>query len=197
VTSGPLNSRLSLFTSDGNYDFDLTAFASTAASALPSTAPTVNVVEYYNADLDHYFITWIASEMAKLDAGGTPTRWTRTGRSFKAYGAAQSSTSQVCRFYIPPADGNSHFFGRSPAECAATQQAHAEFVLEDPSYMHIVMPAAGTCPSGTQPVFRLFNNRADANHRYTIDPAVRDAMIAKGWVAEGDGPDHVVMCVPQ
>jgi hypothetical protein len=35
------------------------------------------------------------------------------------------------------------------------------------------------------------------NHRYTIDRALRDAMVAKGWVAEGDGPDAVAMCVPQ
>ncbi len=32
-------------------------------------APTVEVVEYYNASLDHYFITWIAAEIANLDAG--------------------------------------------------------------------------------------------------------------------------------
>jgi hypothetical protein len=196
AASGQLNSKLTLYTNDGAYDFDLSAFASTSANALASTQ-TVDVVEYYNADLDHYFITWIAAEMANLDAGATPTKWTRTGRSFKAYGVAQSSTSQVCRFYIPPADGNSHFFGRSPSECAASQQAHPDFVLEDPSYMHIVMPAAGTCPSGLQPVFRLFDNRADTNHRYTTDAAVRDAMVAKGWIAEGDGPDHVVMCVPR
>ena len=63
--------------------------------------------------------------------------------------------------------------------------------------MHVMLPAAGNCPSSTQAVFRMFNNRPDANHRYTIDPAVRDAMVAKGWIAEGDGPDRVVMCVPQ
>ena len=26
--------------------------------------------------------------------------------------------------------------------------------------------------------------------------ALRDAMVAKGWLAEGDGPDLVVMCAP-
>ncbi len=59
------------------------------------------------------------------------------------------------------------------------------------------LPTAGVCPAGTQPVYRLFNNRPDANHRYTTDRALRDAMVAKGWVAEGDGPDAVAMCVPQ
>ena len=36
--------------------------------------------------------------------------------------------------------------------------------------------------------------RADTNHRYTTDRAVRARMVAKGWVAEGDGADLVVMC---
>jgi len=26
---------------------------------------------------------------------------------------------------------------------------------------------------------------------------VRDQMVAKGWLAEGDGPNMVVMCAPQ
>ena len=58
----------------------------------------------------------------------------------------------------------------------------------------VALPAAGNCPSGMQPIYRVFNNRADANHRYTIDRAVRDDMVAKGWIAEGDGNDRVVMC---
>lgn len=192
---GAASSRLVLFTNDGDYEFALSAYGVTAASSV-NAAPTVDVVEYYNASLDHYFITWIAAEMANLDAGLTPTRWTRTGRTFRAFAAPQALTSQVCRFYIPPSLGNSHFFGRSASECAASQQAHPGLVLEDPDYMHIVLPTAGSCPSGTQPVYRLFNNRADANHRYTVDRAVRDEMVAKGWVAEGDGADRVAMCAP-
>ena len=62
--------------------------------------------------------------------------------------------------------------------------------------MHMVLPQGGTCPAGLQPIYRVFSNRADANHRYMTDPAVRDSMAAKGWVPEGDGPDLVVMCAP-
>jgi len=69
-------------------------------------------------------------------------------------------------------------------------------VLEDPAFMFMILPAAGVCPMGTTPVYRVFSNRADANHRYMTDPAVRDAMVAIGWLAEGDGPDRVVMCAP-
>ena len=198
---GALASSIQLFTNDGLYELPLTATGD--ASAIPPPPPpplasvqTVDVVEFYNASLDHYFITWIAAEIDNLDAGRTPSRWTRTGYTFKAYTTAQSGTSQVCRFYIPPADGNSHFFGRNPAECAAAQQAHPEFVLEDPSYMQLYVPSGGACPAGSTPIYRLYDNRADVNHRYITDRVVRDQMIAKGWIAEGDGPDRVVMCSP-
>jgi hypothetical protein len=46
-------------------------------------------------------------------------------------------------------------------------------------------------------VYRVFNNRRDANHRYMTDRNMRDLMMANGWLAEGDGPDLVVMCAPQ
>jgi hypothetical protein len=197
--AGPVASTIQLFTNDGMYELPLTATGDDSAAAPPPQASvqTVDVVEFYNATLDHYFITWIDAEIANLDAGLTPSRWTRTGYSFKAYVTAQPGTSNICRFYIPPADGNSHFFGRSPAECSAAQQEHPEFVLEDANYMQLYVPTAGACPSGATPIYRLFNDRADVNHRYTSDRGVRDAMIAKGWIAEGDGPDRVVMCAPQ
>ncbi|MDH4181209.1 MAG: hypothetical protein OEV46_04305 [Betaproteobacteria bacterium] len=63
--------------------------------------------------------------------------------------------------------------------------------------MHLALPSLGACPAGTLPVYRLFSNRADANHRYTIDRSVRDAMVARGWVAEGEGADVVAMCAPR
>jgi hypothetical protein len=157
----------------------------------------VDVVEYYNASLDHYFITWIAAEQANLDAGKTPTKWLRTGYSFHAYAAPQTGTSPVCRYYLPPAFGDSHFFGRGTAECEATGTAHPAFVLEDPQFMQMILPTAGACPAGTTPIYRVFSNRPDANHRYMTDRAVRDDMVGKGWLAEGDGPDLVVMCAPQ
>jgi len=50
--------------------------------------------------------------------------------------------------------------------------------------------------TSTAPVYRLWNRRADTNHRYTIDPAIRAAMLAQGWIAEGYGPNAVAMCAP-
>ena len=104
----------------------------------------------------------------------------------------------MCRFYIPPALGDSHFFGRGTAECDATGQKNPSFVLEDPAFMQMFLPVAGVCPANTTEVYRVFSNRADANHRYMTDKRCdAKTMVDKGWLAEGDGPDLVVMCAPQ
>ena len=102
----------------------------------------------------------------------------------------------MCRYYIPPGLGDSHFFGRGTVECNATGQNNPTFVLEDPAFMQMFLPRRASVPRARQPVYRVFSNRPDANHRYMTDRVVRDQMVAKGWLAEGDGPDLVVMCAP-
>jgi hypothetical protein len=172
---------------------------SAAAETLTvNTAPQepVVVVEFHNASLDHYFITWMVDEIAKLDAGTEIKGWVRTGHSFKTYASSQAGTSPVCRYYIPPGLGDSHFFGRGTDECVATGQKNPSFTLEDAAFMQMFLPLAGDCPADTTAVYRVFSNRADANHRYMTDRAIRDRMVAEGWLVEGDGPDAVVMCAP-
>lgn len=166
--------------------------ASLAVVEAPST-----VIEYFHAGLDHYFITWMPNEIAILDAGTRIKGWTRTGYSFKTSTTPQAGTSPVCRYYIPPGLGDSHFFGRGTVECDATGQKNPSFVLEDSAFMQMYLPNGGVCPAATTPIYRVFSNRPDANHRYMTDRAVRDQMVAQGWLAEGDGPDLVVMCAPQ
>ncbi len=155
-----------------------------------------DVVEFYNASLDHYFITYGTQEISDLDAG-VHKGWTRTTKGFKTYTTPQTGTSPVCRFYIPPAQGDSHFFGRGTAECDATAAKFPTFINEDPAFMQMFLPTAGVCPANTTEVYRVFSNRADANHRYMTDKVVRQMMVDKGWLAEGDGPNLVVMCAPQ
>jgi hypothetical protein len=53
---------------------------------------------------------------------------------------------------------------------------------------------SGACPSGTAPVYRLWNGRADSNHRYTTDLAIRSQMISRGYIPEGYGALGVAMC---
>jgi hypothetical protein len=171
--------------------------ASVPSGIAPLPPPSSTVVEYYNPSLDHYFITWVADEISKLDTGVVIKGWTRTGQTFKTYPTAQTGTSPVCRYYIPPGLGDSHFFGRGTIECNATGLNNPSFVLEDANFMQMFLPTAGTCPANTTEIYRVFSNRADANHRYMTDKSIRATMVAKGWLAEGDGPDLVVMCAPQ
>jgi uncharacterized protein YkwD len=165
--------------------------------AAPPAPPTATAIEYYNATLDHYFLTHLANEIAILDAGTTIRGWVRTGQSFKVYPSSVAGASPVCRFYIPPDKGDSHFYGRGTTECTNTGSANPTFVNEDPQFFYVVLPAAGTCGAGLIAVYRVFSNRLDANHRYMVVRALRDEMVGRWWLAEGDGPDLVVMCVPQ
>ena len=92
--------------------------------------------------------------------------------------------------------GDSHFFGRGTGECNETGANHPTFTLEAADFFRMLLPVVGKCPPNTMPVYRVFSNRADANHRYMTDTLIRTAMVAKGWLAEGDGADLIVMCAP-
>jgi Repeat of unknown function (DUF5648) len=169
------------------------------AALLPASAiaATVEVIEFYNASQDHYFISSLAPDITALDSGQFKG-WVRTGKVFDAYPLATAGASPVCRFYIPVVLGDSHFYSASPAECAQTQSKFPTFIEESPSVMYIDLPDAtsGACPAGDIPVYRVWDNRADSNHRYTTDRAIRAQMVAQGWLAEGYGPDQVIMCAP-
>jgi hypothetical protein len=159
-------------------------------------ARAVTAIEFYNATLDHYFISSLAPDIDALDSGRIPG-WIRTERSFSVYpsqAAGDASVTPVCRIIIPPPFGDSHFFGRSIQECADTLTKFPFMSQETTDAFFVTLPTAGACPAGTVPVYRMFSNRMDANHRYPIDSTVRDQMVGIGWIAEGDGPDQVVMC---
>jgi len=163
----------------------------------PVAATPVNVIEFYRAEVDRYFITSFPDEIAALDSGLLPG-WTRTGLAFKAFATSQPGYSPICRFYMPPPAG-SHFYSASPQECAAVQAAYPSFILESTAVMQLALPnpLSGTCPAGSAPIYRTWNQRADTNHRYTSSIAVRNQMVTqKNHVAEGYGPNAVTFCGP-
>jgi hypothetical protein len=177
-----------------------TVLSVTAAAAPTQTAP---VVEFYNQSLDHYFITQNAGEMSDLDHGVHPG-WVRTGQSFLAYltGMSDRRGRPTCRYYgLPSAGLDTHMQSASLVECDAVgfdPLTKDRWQLEAPNAFEMPLPdtTTGTCPSKTQAVYRLWNQRTDSNHRYTTNPAIEAAMIAKGYVPEGFGPDGVAMCAP-
>jgi len=169
--------------------------------------PDVSVLEYYNASLDHFFYSASAPDIDALD-NGSFIGWQRTGYSFRVQARTTTvagdplGVEPVCRFYIPLEVGYSHFFSASSDECEQLRQRFPAFVLETAAAFYVWQAfdaSASLCESpwdyaGLIPVYRLWNGRADTNHRYTTDKAVRDAMVARGYIAEGDGPDAIAFC---
>lgn len=163
----------------------------------PPPGTTAAAIEYYHAGFDHYFITAIQGEIDKLD-NGTFVGWARTGHSFNVYPNAATGLNGVCRFFSTSfAPKSSHFYTPDAAECT-TVKANPNWMFEAVVF-YIPPPALdGSCPSGTNPVYRVYNNGQGAapNHRYTTDLAVRATMLAQGWIPEGYGPIGVIMCTP-
>src|SRR5512144_1094821 len=59
----------------------LAMLAALGAHAYAAPANT-QAVEFYNTDLQHYFITADATESVGIDSGSAGPGWVRTGRSF-------------------------------------------------------------------------------------------------------------------
>ena len=170
--------------------FDHGILAYTIAREAP-----VDVVEFYNTVLDHYFITAAAEEADGIDRGAAGPGWSRTGYSFRAWIASAATLPNirpVCRFYGTPGVGpNSHFYTIDIGECA-TVQNDPGWKLEATAVFFAHSPANGGCANGRKAVYRAYNNRFaqnDSNHRYAVEPAPYDQALARGWSAEG-----VVMC---
>jgi YVTN family beta-propeller protein len=162
------------------------------------------VIEYHHAAFDHYFITPVAAEIALLDARGRPFEdWSRTGYSFKVYSpvVAVAGSVAICRFfndhYWPK---SSHFYAPQGFGCETTIAQFPDWQLEDDKLFNAMLPnaASGACPSGTIPVYRLYNDSMGEapNHRFVTSRIERQIMLVQGWVAEGAGIG-VGMCVPQ
>ncbi|MEO8134661.1 MAG: choice-of-anchor D domain-containing protein [Betaproteobacteria bacterium] len=171
------------------------------AGGLPESTPLPIVVEYYNPDLDNYFITADADEQRFVDSGAVG-RWLRTGNAFRSGGSVR-----VCRFYgnaAPnPSTGriygpNSHFYTISQSECdwlkAVFDERSTSWLFESLDFA--ASPNAGpACAAGLVPVYRAYNNGAvrgiDSNHRITTNRTSVEQVISRGWIDEG-----IVMCVP-
>ncbi|KAB2840761.1 MAG: hypothetical protein F9K47_12855 [Burkholderiales bacterium] len=160
----------------------------------PPPAPTpMPAWEFFNTQLNHYFITAGAGEAQAIDSGSAGGGWVRTGLTFDVYALGGNTGVPVCRFYGTPGRGpNSHFYTADADEC--------EQVKADPGWTYeglvfnTVRPSNGSCPSGLLPVYRAYNGRwaqNDSNHRYTANSTAYEQTVLSGWNAEG-----AVMCTP-
>ncbi|MES2935443.1 MAG: hypothetical protein V4805_18375 [Pseudomonadota bacterium] len=161
----------------------------------PSSAAGA-AVEFYNTDLQHYFLTADTAEMAGIAAGSAGAGWRKTGYTINA---GNLSGTPVCRFYGNPAlnaagirmGPNSHFYTHSNTEC--------EWVKNDPGWIYEGLAFSafgapdGACPLTQIPVMRAYNNdfaHNNSNHRYTTSREMYRSMLAAGWSGEG-----AVFCV--
>jgi hypothetical protein len=164
-----------------------------------------SATEYYNAALGHYFVSASEPDIDAIESGRIKN-WQATGYSMAVFTVPMPKyccsmygqvAVPVCRFYIPPAQGDSHFFSAIAQECTEVAAKFPSFVLESAAAFFVVLPDkdTGACPWPFQPVYRLWNQRADTNHRYIVnDLARRMEMIEQGWLPEGFGPAGVAWC---
>jgi len=161
-----------------------------------ATTPTdTTVVEFFNVNLGHYFVTANNGEAIAIDGGSAGPGWSRTGETWKAWVLGPiPSAPEVCRFYGTPGIGpNSHFYTADFNECAGVKQDPG-WTYEEPNKFWVRAPVSGGCTAGSQPIYRAYNNRFaqnDSNHRYASNSAIYNQMIAQGWIGEG-----VVYCAP-
>ncbi len=151
-----------------------------------------DAIEYYNASLNHYFMTTEPAEAAMLDAGVIVPGWKRTGFQFKAGTIDSGVGVAACRFFGTPVIGpNTHFFSINAAECAKLR-ADPRWTFEGLAFDEEA-PLADDCPVGRIPVMRLYNNGmgGDANHRFVTSHSEAHAMAFQGWLLEG-----AVFCAP-
>lgn len=171
---------------------EYSAFQLRKSEALVVMSPSerAQIVEYYHAGLQHYFITSNIFEIEMLDTG-VLVGWTRTGVVTVGYSPMliNPSLSAACRYYGLPAAGlNTHFYSNSPQECAHVSAAWPTlWVEETPRAFDVVHLSSETqsCPVDTVKAVRFFNGKADVNHRYVATAAAENEMTAKGWIREG------------
>jgi hypothetical protein len=139
------------------------------------------------------------AEIAALDGGAFGGAWVRTGRSFQGYADSAAGAVPVCRFFSTTfGSKSSHFYTADALECSALKQ-NPGWQYEGIAFDISVPDAAGNCPAGTIPVYRLYNNGQGGapNHHFTADPAIQQDLVDnRGYAAEGAGIG-VAMCSPQ
>ena len=88
----------------------------------------------------------------------------------------------------------------SPATAPAMKTGTVWALESNVFYLALPQGAPGqrTCPAGTAPLYRLYNNGQGGapNHRYTDSLAIFNQMLAQGWSFEGEAQTKVFACEP-
>lgn len=164
--------------------------AAAALAATPALASNVTVVEYYNRDLDAYFMTGRTNEQSAVEGVAS---FQRTGGSFAATSAATETAglTPICRYYISIASPHtsSHFYGPRDTDCVLIGNAKPAGFSYDGLDFAVTLPVSGTCPAiAPFAIYRSFRAAAGgktSNHRFSTSLGRYNEMTAKGWSPEG------------
>lgn len=158
----------------------------------------IDVYGLFDTWFKNYFITADVAERDRLLAERPPysyesALWGEVDNGFKVWpseGPAPSAARPVCRLYSSIVF--SHYYTIDEEECTllvASGWEHQGIGFK-------AIPAvANSCPLGTLPVWRLYQDRPDSfrmNHRFTTDTITYQSMIHQGWTGEG-----VAFCSPE
>ena len=155
----------------------------------------------FGSGQERYFLTLKPEEWAIVDANPAfklvETIKVFDTCDFNKVGTSCSTKKNVSRFFFPKA--SSHFYGDDEESLVLGYlfpNHDGDGYHEDRAFS-IESLVAGACPTTTQPLYRLYSDRALAqtggsNHRYTASQSVVASMVAKGWKSEG-----VRGCIPQ
>lgn len=164
--------------------------ASLFAVSLPSYGATV--IEFYNTNLDNYFITADAAEATAIDNGSAGAGWVRTGHNFES----GSGTSPVCRF----SGWQTHYYTIDADVCAYLKQIQLTAPATENRWIYEGVAFNSTprtnfaCPAGSTPIYAAFYSRHvngldSVKRRITSSQVAIQEVLARGWTNEG-----VVMC---
>ena len=190
----------------------LAPFLQPSAVIPPTTNAQASMVEYWNPQLDFYFMTSREDEKRTLDNvvdGSTNHLWYRSGYWFKTDPFSSSTTSSISRYFIAGAaksgSRGSHFYTALNSDRATISASGLErFTLNCQgiangtfcnegidSYVAIPIGTGtgATCRVGEVPIYRVFRGPPryvdDGNHRYLTNTSMYIYMVnGLGWTAE-------------
>ena len=157
-----------------------------SAAAAPNTA-----IEYYHAALRSLLHHARCRRRSRRSTPGTLTGWSRTGRGFAVFDLAasrarrqpglpllHSAAARRLALLLGVAGG----VRGDPRARSASTPTTAATSRKRPTRSSSRCPTRrpARVPPATVPVYRLWNQRADSNHRYTTDPGIKAAMQCEG-----------------
>jgi subtilisin family serine protease len=163
---------------------------------LAPSADRLHLVELVNSSTGRYMLSADPTEVVRFASGGI---WRRTGEvistfSFtKSYGAGSSVSQPVCRAMVNNSDGfvysadapsnnrGAFVYSANEQECKNYQRPGSGFTPHGVVFAG-VLPNAGTCPTGSEPVWDMVKSDSlGVNVRNVANTTEISNLLTQGW----------------